>query len=494
MNTRLLLAACCVAALAACDACGATDAPPAIPSPSGAAALGEAPGSALAADAPTEPEDLTPTAAGIVHTEPPTAADFAVPTVDGDWTMVRGATHRSGLRDAPAIERPRVAWSIEVGIQGYANTPIVTADGVWVSSQGQTHNSADEKDGVYRLDVTNGAILWHYATPIDANGMTLVDGTLVVGTDSGTLHALDPETGAERWVADVKCRVYQAPEVRDGWLYLLRTEGTIRVRVADGTIEGAVDDCRRSERGMVSLLGDRLLETRDRAPLHLFEANGRTVWQAEMPAEDLPGFGRWTFPQQTASMLIETVHRWPWINEAGTDYRPVAQARWQDNGQIAWQIDINDPEFADPFPGDATAFLRGSPWIAAGRLFWTPTNAGRLVAYDIVTGERLDDLRFDDCRGRQFASIVGTPTMGYLARHDGLLYAFRPDTMEVAWRLSLGLHGVAGTTETHSPVTGACTELPKNGTALFATPAIAEDGRLYVGAGDGWIYAIDHAT
>jgi hypothetical protein len=127
MNTRLLLAACCVTALAACDACGATDAPPAIPTPSGAAALGEAPGSALAAEAPTEPEDLTPTAAGIVHTEPPTAADFAVPTVDGDWTMVRGATHRSGLRDAPAIERPRVAWSIEVGIQGYANPPIVTA-------------------------------------------------------------------------------------------------------------------------------------------------------------------------------------------------------------------------------------------------------------------------------------------------------------------------------------------------------------------------------
>lgn len=491
MTARLALVALLASFATACSTCGSDDAEPTIDRPereaSGAAAADEA-------AEPEPPEPAGPTAADIVHDTPPTAADFAVPFVEGDWAMVRGGTHRSGLRDVPAIETPRVAWSIEVGIQGYANTPIVTQDAVFVSSQGVTHNSADDKDGLYRLNIETGAIEWHAPTPTDANGITLVDGLLITGTDRGQLFAFDPATGEQRWVAEVKCGVFQAPEARDGYVYLLRSEGTIRVRVSDGTVEGEIDSCRRSERGVVSFPGDRMIQMRDRRPMQAWELDGRLQWEAERPLDNHPGYGRWTYPQQTASMLIETVHRWPWVSESGTAYRPVAQARWADNGQLAWQIDVNDPAYAYPFPGTETAFLRAQPWVANGRVFWTPTNANTLVAYDVVTGERLAAHEFDDCRCRQFPSIVGTPTMGYLARHDGVVYAFRPDTLEVAWQLSLGLHGTAGTSDSHSDVTGACSEFPKNGTALFSTPAIAEDGRLYVGSGDGWIYAIDNAS
>ena len=427
----------------------------------------------------------------IVHDEPPTAEDFAVATVEGPWATFRGAGHRSGIRDVRSIRSPRILWSIQVGIQGYTNSPIVTDDGIYVGSQGERHNRDDPKDGVYSLDPATGAIRWHLETEFDVGGLSLAGDMLIAGTDGRKIIGINRHTGVEVWSVAQDCQIYQAPAIHDGWAYVIRADEAayMRINVETGVVEGSLD-CRRSERGALSIDGERIYRS-SVTSARAYDDLG-LAWDAESTNEVQPR-GRWNPPQLTESMTIEAVHRWPFAgSDGGVQRRPAAVARWQDNGQVVWTLDINDPAHANPEPPvRATPFLRNMPLLIGDRLLWTPSNAGTVVAYDTLTGTREEELEFPDCRNRQFASMVGTTDIAYYPRHDGVLYGLDPDPLSISWTLMLGLHGAVGSrSDTHVPVLGACSEEPDDGTALFATPAIGPDGTLYVGSGDGWLYAI----
>jgi outer membrane protein assembly factor BamB len=66
--------------------------------------------------------------------------------------------------------------------------------------------------------------------------------------------------------------------------------------------------------------------------------------------------------------------------------------------------------------------------------------------------------------------------------------------MAIEWSLSVGLHAAAGGRSTHFVAPAGCSPEPADGTALFAPPALGADGTLYVGSGDGWLYAITDAS
>jgi hypothetical protein len=472
-----------IAFAAACGDCNREEERPEIPE----SVLGEGefaahrPGDGTGQEAPARPR--------IVHEEPPTPEDFAVAPVEGDWTTWRGNPGRSGLREVRPIRAPKIRWSVQVGIQGYANTPIVTGDAVYVASQGDRHQRADERDGLYRLNPETGAIVWHFPTGEDANGVSLIGGTLIVGTDDRKIHGVDPETGRQRWVIEQDCQIYHAPVEHDGWAMLIREneKGYVAIDPRTGAVDDTLD-CVRSERGALTAGGGRVYRAGMRE-LSAFDAEGK-AWRDEPVVDTYHARTRWAPPLLTSSMLVEAVHAWPFGTVGALAMRPAAIARWADNGQVAWVLDVNDPDHATrEREVRDTAFLRSLPWIANDRIFWTPTNAPTLVAWDATTGERLESVNFPDCRNRNFGSIVGTPSVGYLARHDGVLYAFDTAPLRLLWQRSIGLHGAAGGTETHFPVQGPCAAEPKDGTALFATPAIGPDGTLYVGSGDGWIYA-----
>lgn len=472
---------------AACGDCGGDEDPtPVVPETTGQGSTFNSFG--------TEEEDATeapPPRPEIVHEDPPTLEDFAVDAVQGNWTTWRGDQDRTGLRETRPIRTPRIKWSIQVGIQGYANTPIVTDDTIYVASQGDLHQRDDERDGVFALEPDTGAIRWHYDTERDANGLTLAGDVLLVGTDGRRLIAVDANTGDELWRVEQDCQIYHAPAVRDGNAYLIRNDevGHVAIDIATGNVVEGTLDCVRSERGAISVDDERVYRAGVRAA-SATDALG-VAWEDEAVVGQLRARTRWAPPLLTENMVINAVHGWPFGEEGAIDLRPAAVARWQDDGQIAWVIDVNDPAHANPEPPVRdTAFLRSQPWVANDRLFWTPTNAGALVAYDVQTGERLEQVRFPDCRNRAFGSIVGTPQMGYYARHDGMLYGFTTAPLGIAWQVSLGLHAAAGTRATHYPVQGPCSAHPKDSSALFATPAIGPDGTLYVGSGDGWLYAI----
>lgn len=427
----------------------------------------------------------------IVHDTPPTAEDFAVVPVEGPWATFRGANHRSGIRDTRSIRNPRILWSIQVGVQGYANSPIVTDEAIYVGSQGERHNQDDPKDGVYAINPETGAILWHVETEHDTNGLALAGDILVAGTDGREILGINRHTGIKQWNVPQDCQIYHAPVIHNGWAYVIRNDDAayMRINVENGTVEGSVD-CYRSERGALSVDETRVYRAGSRTS-RAYDDLG-LAWDAEADQENPPR-GRWSPPQLTQSMTIEAIHRWPFAGPSGgVAWRPAAVARWQDNGQVVWTIDINDPAHANHEPPVRdTAFLRNMPLILGDRLLWTPNNAGTIVAYDVLSGAREEAVRLPDCRNRQFGSMVATTEIAYYPRHDGVLYGVTPEPLGIAWSLSLGLHGAVGTrTETHFPVQGACNSEPDDGTALFGTPSIGPNGTLYVGSGDGWIYAI----
>lgn len=455
-----------------------------------------------AADAPAPEPEEPPERPPIVHDEPPGVADFATFPVTGGWTTLGGNLQRSGLRDVRAIEEPEVIWSIQVGIQGYANTPLVLDDGsIYVSSQGdrwnnRANNPPDPRNGVYRLDPQTGAILWHVDTVQDANGMSVSGDTLVVGTDDGEVIAIDRHEGQVLWRQQVECAVTSAPLIDDGLVIVHRRDRIAALSLQTGEVVGEpLGECRNGERGWISVDDDTWYVSFSRRALEVRE-DGELLWAVDEPAEQMGGWDGWQPPILTTSMFVQQYHRWPFGDPTVRgSRRPGIVAFWRDNGQVAWAIDVNEPSLTVDERGLPAAFLRANPWIVGDRVLYTPTNRPELVAYNVVDGSVAETLTLPDCRRRQFASMVGTPSMGYLPRHDGVLYGVRPQPLSIAWRITLGLHGAAGLRETQAPVDGAeCSAEPTNGEALFSTPAIGPDGTVYIGAGDGWIYALRDAN
>ena len=494
-NVLLWVGALALMGAASCSDCKNDDpAPPTIPEGFDTEGSGQA--VTDDDDGPQEPEvesdsELPP------HEGPPSVEAFAVTPVTGDWTMYRGNEGRSGLRDVRAIETPRVAWSVEVGIQGYANTPILADGRIYLSSQGLRHDRADDRDGVVAISQENGSAIWRQQTDHDANGMTLADGILVVGTDSDKVYAFRAESGEELWQVEVGCKVVTAPLVHDLWVHLIRNDGQIaRIALRTGEIDGELPPCRASERGGMASDGDYIMVNASTTNPFALE-DGERLWTARPPADRFGHFGTWTPPLMTDEMVVFAYHRWPVIDDAGSRlYRPHAVARYRDNGQLAWTADVNDPALRlGEEPRNASSrHLRTMPWILGNRMYWTPTTLPEISVYDLTTGDHVGSIELPDCRRRQFPSIVGTPTMGYLARHDGMLHAFRPEENggEIAWSLALGDREALGNNVTYEPVAedGGCSERPINGRTLFSTPAIGENGFVYVGTGDGWLYAI----
>lgn len=488
-----------LAGLGACDGCGADDPGPATllegsGSTTGFAVFG-------APDEPeAEPEDDAPPAppSDIRHDAAPTADDVAITPVTGPWLAWRGAEHRSGVREVRAIRQPVIRWSKEVGIQGYRNTPIVRSDAIWVSSQGNLHHSPggapDERDGVYRLDPATGAQVWFYPTLTNASGLTFVDDTLIVGDETGRVHRIDAETGRARWVVETSCQVHFAPMVDGDRILLPRETGALVLSLADGRVlaEPENERCHNNHRAAFSRDGDEVWLGAHDAPFRRF-SEGALTWQAPAPgAAQRARYFAYTPPLLTRSLAIGLYNQLRVTAPDGTDRFVLAVvAHWRDNGQVAWIIEIDRPEdqLVDTSIGQ-TVFNHALPLLVGTRLYLVPTNRGTIEAWDVLTGRRLETARFPDCRRRQFASPIAASDVAYVPRHDGVLYGVQLDPLRVVWSLPLGLHGAIGARETHEPIAGGCSARPVDGTALFAPPALAEDGTLYVGSGDGWLYAI----
>lgn len=435
------------------------------------------------------------------HVTPPSVADAQASLVTGAWSTFRGNDARTGLRDVPAIENPKIQWRTEIGIIGYSNV-IAERDGrLYVSTQGQSHDQSDEWDGVVALDAESGKVLWRYRTESDANGMTLYDDALYVVTSDGHVHAIAVEDGSQRWNRDLGCSMRTAPTVVGDYVHILRNGKVTRLFRENGTSEMELERCSSLDRGGLSYDGGTMATVSMQDRVRLFEGTER-VWTSTPRGDKSDYSGAWTPGLLLDGLLVTQVSTWPYPR--GTqdfrgddefDYRAAVVAYWRDNGERAWVTDIDGEDPERKYRAN-NIHNHALPLVVAGKVFAPTLFRSELSVLDLATGARVGGVKLPDCRARQFSSPVGTLTAGYYARHDGVLYQFDYETLAVNWSLALGKAGLSGQSTTHEAVRDAdsCSVVPVDGTALFGTPSIGVDGTVYVGSGEGWIYAIKDAA
>jgi len=297
-----------------------------------------------------------------------------------------------------------------------------------------------------------GEVVW----TVDAGGypssQTVVDGTVYVGTDDGTVHALDARTGDTRWSASAGST---APTVVDGTVYAAADDGTVSAldaRTGDTewttTIENDVYTTPTVVDGTVYVgTEDPLVHGDDHRVVALDADSGDTQWE----------YGT-SSPVGTAPTVYNgTVY----VGTRGFDSR--LHALDAETGDERWRLNTGQSISASATVADGTVYVG--------------TSGGKLYAVDAVTGD--EQWRFEVRRSasvrRVFDDIESSPTVFdgtvYFGSNEGRLYAVDADNGTSKW--SVGL--------TYS---------------ITSSPTVA-NGTVYVGGddrGDGSLYAFDAET
>lgn len=403
----------------------------------------------------------------------------------GDRSTLVDQYYGPGRPHGPSLDGTP-AFSIDAANTGYAGDIIGPSDDVqaiWsFETDGRVLSSPAVRNGivyagsydgnVYALDGIDGRELWRYDTGdnIDLSSPTVFDGVVYIGNEAGTLTALGARTGDLRWTFRKFDRISISPTVVE------RPErGTTIYVSGEGTGDTglyAIDADEGSDRWYAGI-GD----ASNSAPA----VYGDTVYVGSMDGvvyaiDTLDGSQRWgTTPVERGVSITSTPAVADSVVYVGT-MNGTVHALDAESGSEQWSFDgggriLSSPAVARDNDGETrTVFVA----TTAGNLFaidarngtekWRFETGETIASSPVVDGsnqpvrETADDGNDEDT-GEE--SSVQTVYFGSFDRH---VYAV--DTSDGSERWSY---------ETGEPI--------------VASPALAQ-GVVYVGSGDGSIYAV----
>lgn len=444
------------------------------------AQLGDEPALADSAPAPAPTiVEVPPATPEAEPKEPEPAVAVDVPSASG-WATFHGDAARTGATSAPEIRQPRILWKAEVGVMSWLNSPIVLGKALVIApSSGTAHNKPDPKDGVYAFDFAKGKRVWFAHFAQDANGVAATKTHVFATSDDEHLYALDTKTGKVAWKARGLGKMYTHPLIvgdrvvvgdAGGWvrafaaadgkeLWKLQLTGAIR--------GGASSDGRNvfvaSQGGDVAALG------LDGKPAWKKQVK-RAAWNNQGPEEAIEVYS----PPVLGKDLVYV----PFGRDTYYEDLPAVYALDKKTGAVKWKA---------KGPGQ-WGNLRSTPALVADRLIYGEPYSGDVAALDAKTGRMAYREEIGRCFFPQWSSPAAAGDLVYLPRFDGSVYALRAASGKVAWELFLGDSKRAGGSGP-SPGGKSCDWENPDG-AIYAPAAIAEDGRLFVGTGEGVLYAI----
>lgn len=421
-------------------------------------------------------------------TPPPEEAQVATVAVGEianaeGWSTFHGGGDRTGASAAPVVTAPRVLWSTQVGIQGWLNGPIVLGDQlVVVPSSGAAHNQPDPEDGVYALDFKTGRRAWFAHFDQDANGVAADASRAYATSDDGNVYALELRTGKVVWKQSGKGKMYSFPLLVDGKVVVGDGNGNLHAfAAADGKplwsrgFIGAI-------RGGASTDGSSLYVTSQGGDVAKLGFDGKVLWKKRVmrPAWNNQGppdaIEVYAPPVLSGGLLIVTFARDTYYKDVpalvALDPRSGAE-RWRAKG-----------------PGD-WGNLRMAPASSTGALVYAEPYSGDIVGVAQTTGRVLWRKTVGPCFFPSWSSPAVAGDVAYVARFDGTLHAVRAASGKELWQVYLGDQRYAGKGRPKFPASKyGCEWKVPVGHPIYSPVAVAKDGTILVGSGEGFLYAI----
>lgn len=402
------------------------------------------------------------------------------------WSTFQGSPGRTGSVAAPAIERPTLRWSKQVGIASWLNNPIIVEDWVFVGTSGQIWNEADGGDAVVALDLGTGETRWLHSVDGDVNGVVYDRCRIYATSDAGKVIAIDARSGDRLWVHEQKgAKFYTNPLAVRGLVVVGDDRG--RLWALDGhsgeprwnrSFKGAI-------RGGVAFDGSRIFVTsEDLQVAALDPKDGATVWSTVLADPNAKSI--YAAPTVVNDLGLIVVG---FVRDTSYHYPAVVALDAQD-GSMKWTA--SNPKDLTGGWGN----VRSSLALSGNRLIYGEPYSNRAVVIDAESGEVESSFAAGTCTFPHWPSPASVGEMFYLPRHDGGLYAIETMSGAVAWALYLG-----DATQPPLPFPDAgnnklmteCYWDPPIGKAIYASPAIAADGTVIVATGDGFVHAVSDA-
>lgn len=354
---------------------------------------------------------LAPLVGGALVSAPPLAARVVTDGDDAgdaaaDWPridqpMFRGDVARSGhAAGAEVGEHAVEAWRL----RGFNPGEHTAAKGSAAAVGGVVYVGSDD-GSLVAVDTADGDLQWRAVTGPSGNGIhgtpAVADDQVLVGAYDGVLYSFDRTSGALRWTAKVGDHIGSSPLVWQDRVYVSvetdRPSGLLAVVGLDGEVLAVDDGLADHPHSSVALdAGTGLLAVGD-------NSGTLTAWTVAADAD------------------------------------PVRVSTFETGGAIKGPIAILD--------GDA---VFGS---------WDR----RVYRVDLATGEEA----WSFTTGRRVMSGAGLGPDGivYIGSHDGRLYALDGEDGRKVWSVNTGV-----------PILGG--------------PTVA-DGKVLIGTHDGWLLCLD---
>jgi len=318
-------------------------------------------------------------------------------------------------------------------------SPVVSNGRVYVSNW---YGFGNWNPGLYSIDAKTGKILWVNRNVTGASTPSIYNGTIFIGSLSGEIYALNASTGEAVWKRKLErdpgwWGIASSPLIYNGTLYVTTfSNGELHALDLNGNEVWNVTTGNRTSQysspsaynGVIFFAGNSTSNM-----LYAVDENGDVVWTFQVDSKilDTPSVG-------FEKVFFATENRLYAVNL---------------NGSEAWSI---------PFNGTIS-----SPALAYGKIFIGSMD-GKFYCFNASNGEKIWEF---DANGKIYSSPAIADGIVYFATNvpNGTVYALNAENGSLIWFYSL------------NPPEGAYYN-------IMSSPFIY-DGRLFIGADDGYLYA-----